>query len=507
MKDTRDADPTEPRLDSATANRARELSAHLRVLGRAELVRELPPTDLVVGRRTEGTATESGLLTFSDPAMSRRHAQFVGPPGAWRLRDLGSRNSTFVDGHALPPGGEVTITDGMVVRLGDTLLLLRHGPAPRVGVVEVAPGVFPGRAPSAYAVRRRLQALLASAGHVLIQGETGTGKERIARAFAVPGRPFVPQNCAELSRDLARSELFGHARGSFSSALTAKQGLVDTADHGVLFLDEVGELTPDVQAELLRFLEDGYYRPVGATELRRSSARLVAATNVDLDVAVRSGRFRRDLLARLRASNPPLELPPLRERREDLLAWAGEFFDQARKEHERGAETAHRSLARSDRAEPGARDRAEFPRTDANRPLGDSVDLTAIWPWHAGLAECMLLYPWPANLRELRGVSRGLAQTGVPCAELRADDLPEALREFRRGLRGATEPLAVVAPVAPAQPERAQLEAALTIHAGSVRATAAQFGVDRRKLYRWCERLGIDLDLFRANPEPEDRDE
>jgi transcriptional regulator with GAF, ATPase, and Fis domain len=114
-------------------------------------------------------------------------------------------------------------------------------------------------------------------------------------------------------------------RGAFRGAHTAKAGLVDAAGSGVLFLDEVGELPLDVQGDLLRFLDDGSFRAVGSIELRHSSARIIAATNVDLDDAVRAGRFRRDLLARLRASNRPVELPPLRQRPEDILGWARRF--------------------------------------------------------------------------------------------------------------------------------------------------------------------------------------
>src|SRR5690606_39165419 len=185
---------------------------------------------------------------------------------------------------------------------------------------------FPGVSSVAAQVRQRIRQLTDGTGHVLILGETGTGKERVARAIGATTRSLVPQNCAELSHELARSELFGHVRGAFRGATTSRVGLVELANEGALFLDEVGELALDVQAELLRFLEDGHYRPVGATELRHSSARVIAATNVDLDQAVARGGFRRDLLARLRASNRPLELPPLRERRDDIHGWSIRFL-------------------------------------------------------------------------------------------------------------------------------------------------------------------------------------
>lgn len=401
---------------------------------------------------------EVTCLLLDDPWISRRHARLHAADGIWQVTDLGGRNRAFVDGRPLAEGGDVPLLEGSLIRIGDTLLVFRLGAALPALDAAADNGAFPGRAPSAFAVRDRLRKLSGTGGHVLVLGETGTGKERVSRALATPERPFVPQNCAELTRDFARSELFGYLRGAFSGAIASKTGLVEIAERGVLFLDEIGELSLDVQADLLRFLEDGYYRPIGATELRRSSARLVAATNVDLDAAVRAGRFRRDLLTRLRSSNAPLELPPLRARREDILEWAEFFFWEAtpKPPHERGV------------------------------------------AWNAGTAECLMLYPWPGNLRELRGVIRTLAASGLDLS-ICTEWLPPELRDHRRSLRGSSE--SVFVGKGPPSPEltREDVEATLRATAGSVRATAQQFGIDRRKLYRLCERLGINLDRYRAN--------
>lgn len=500
-------------------------------------------------------------LLFDDPWVSRRHARLHEREGSWWITDLGSRNRAFVDGVALSEGRTMELGDGALIRLGETLLVFRARPeaeraarggrggarrhrgwhlsslgpagwpaAPRHGEGGAAgfPG-FPGCAPSARAVRRRIAQLARGRGPVLVLGETGTGKERVARALGDPERPFVPQNCAELTRELARSELFGHVRGSFSGAVAAKSGLVEAAERGVLFLDEIGELTMEVQAELLRFLEDGSYRPVGSTELRRSGARVVAATNVDLDAAVRGGRFRMDLLARLRASNPPLELPPLRARREDILEWAAYFFGEAVQE---------RASA------------AEANVVEGQPPIAPPIaaPIATGGPRNAGTAECLLLYPWPGNLRELRGVMRGLAEAGLPLS-LRPEQLPRELREHRRALRAAGEereareareemsrsgPREAAASAnsdaasaekrermkegdgaakeaSAGSDERGDLaltretvEAALTETMGSVRAAAHRLGIDRRKLYRLCEKLGIDLDRYRSSPKKED---
>lgn len=457
-------DDTKGRDDSATRSEAADAHAHVHIVAgeRAGTYHAIGRVGLLLGRTgAQLTPAEGVGLLLDDPWISRRHARLHAERGRWEVTDLGGRNRAFVDGAPLAAGGDLALADGALIRIGDTLLVFRIGvPADPDEADSMG---FPGRAPSAHAVRKRLLQLSRTSGHVLVLGETGTGKERVARAMGAAGRPFVPQNCAELTREFARSELFGHLRGSFSGAIATKAGLVEVAEQGVLFLDEIGELALDVQAELLRFLEDGYYRPIGATELRRSSARLVAATNVDLDAAVRGGRFRRDLLTRLRSSNLPLGLPPLRGRREDILGWAERFFEEV---------TPQRSGTQ----------------------------------WNAGTAECLLLYPWHGNLRELRGMIRGLSAAGLDLA-LRPEQLPADLRDYRRALRGSNE--AVPVTKEPAAPEltRETIEGVLSATSGSVRATAERFGIERRKLYRLCDRLGIDLDRFRLNAERKEQDD
>lgn len=416
-------------------------------------------------------------VAFDDPRMSREHAQLVATPGGWWLVDLGSRNGSVVNGLRVEPKARAPLPSGAVLRMGDTVLVFREGPAPS----EPAPpsqlasfigdaerGAFPGISACAHVIRRRIARLSERSGHVLILGETGTGKERVARAMT-PHRdiPPVVQNCAELTRELARSELFGHLRGAFTGAHANRAGLVEMAGEGVLFLDELGELPYEVQGEALRFLEDGMYRPVGAMELRRSRARVVAATNVDLDEAVRRGGFRRDLLARLRASNQQLELPPLRARREDILGWARAF----------------------------------------------AVELTGQEPaqrFTASALECLLLYPWPENLRELRGVIRELCDAH-PDGVIRAEDLPERVRAGRDELRSASHAVAgaepplrfggggpPVSPPPRPEPSAEEIIRVLEERKGNVRGSAEQLAMERTKLYRRCRSLGIDPESFRV---------
>jgi DNA-binding NtrC family response regulator len=439
----------------------------------------------VVGSKGTSIGRPGGDCDFivDDGRMSRKHARIERSVAGWQIQDLMSRNGGFVNGRGLGRGGRAALAEGAVLRLGDTLMSFRATIPTTDGRADSP--VFPGVSPVAVAIRRRIDALASAGGHVLIFGETGTGKESIAKMIGEQRapHPFVTLNSAELSRDLARSELFGHVRGAYTHATSNRPGLVDKAGDGVLFLDEIGELSLDVQAELLRFLEDGSYRPVGSTELRHSNARVVAATHVDLDRAVQNNKFRRDLLARLRASNEPLELPPLRERREDILGWTQLFF------HELG------------------------------RDAGPT-------PWTVGALECLLLYPWTENLRELHRVVGHAAEQspGFPCG---TEHLPAKLRAHRGTLRSpssgapyeeptpANDPQPQSEPPAPdipmPDPTRLEIDEALRKTAGRMRTAAQLLGIDRRKLYRLCDNFSIDYRLYRAqtyrDDEEEDRDD
>ena len=171
---------------------------------------------------------------------------------------------------------------------------------------------------------------------VLIEGETGTGKELAARAMHYGGilrdKPFVPVNCGAFPEGLIESELFGHIKGTFTDARADLPGLVETASGGSLFLDEIDTLTPKAQVALLRFLQDGRYRPIGSRVERKVDVRILAATNANLDQLAESGNFRSDLLYRLRILT--LKMPPLREREQDALLLARVFFTRCRQENQ-----------------------------------------------------------------------------------------------------------------------------------------------------------------------------
>jgi NtrC-family two-component system response regulator AlgB len=219
---------------------------------------------------------------------------------------------------------------------------------------------------------------------VLIRGESGTGKGVLARALHAqsPRRahPFVVVNCPTLSEDLLASELFGHARGAFTGAVRDQAGRVEAADQGTLFLDEIGEIPPGLQVKLLRFLQDKEFERVGETTTRRADVRVVAATNRDVAADVKSGRFREDLLYRLNVVE--LEVPPLRDRPEDILA------------------LAHRFLA--------------FFAAQAKRPLPELSK---------GAEQALLAHRWPGNVRELRN-SIERAVILWPAAKIEAEAFP-----------------------------------------------------------------------------------
>ncbi len=217
-------------------------------------------------------------------------------------------------------------------------------------------GGLVGQSPEMEKLYRILSKVAFSTHPVLILGESGTGKELVARSIHFNGtnaaKPFIPVDCGSLVPTLIESELFGHVKGAFTGADRAKEGLLASADGGTVFLDEIGELPLDLQAKLLRALQEKEVRPVGATQARPISARVLAATNRDLATMVEQGRFRKDLYFRLNVVN--LRIPPLRNRRDDIAPLAMHFLDRMRQET--GVE---RSLLRRD---PAHDDRVRLAR-------------------------------------------------------------------------------------------------------------------------------------------------
>jgi DNA-binding NtrC family response regulator len=325
--------------------------------------------------------------------------------------------------------------------------LNRSAEPPATPVPETThPAGIIGRSAGMLTVYKQIAYAADSWAPVLITGESGTGKELIARAIhrhsRRASRPFVAVNCGALVETLLESELFGHVRGSFTGAVSDHKGVFEQAHGGSVFLDEIGDTTPALQVKLLRVLQEAEVRPVGSTRTVRVDARVIAATNVDLDRAVAEHRFRQDLYYRL--SVIVIHLPPLRERRGDIPLLIDQFL------------------------------RASSIRSGRN---------VAISP---GAVNALVNYEWPGNVRELENTierlvvfSRGEIDVGdLPAAVVAAPTLREQLFD---GL-----------------PTLDELERRYLLHVlqevGGNRSRAAEtLGIDRRTLYRMAERFGIDL--------------
>ncbi|MEE8409449.1 MAG: sigma 54-interacting transcriptional regulator [Myxococcota bacterium] len=270
----------------------------------------LGSTPIVVGRHPACT------LRLDDRQVSSLHCLLQQTPNGVRVLDLGSRNGTLV---RASPACDVLVRSRSIIRVGNTRLLV----APELA------GPSPASLPSPQMKRLddTLQRIAPSDAPVLIQGETGVGKDSVAcRVHELSGRAgrFVALNAAAITETLAGSELFGHVRGAFTGADTDRDGAFVVADGGTLFLDEVAELPPRAQAELLRVVEQGKIRPLGTAHEVPVDVRIVAATHRDLAARVRSGRFREDLYHRLCVV--PVTVPPLRQRPKDLDFLARQFL-------------------------------------------------------------------------------------------------------------------------------------------------------------------------------------
>jgi two-component system response regulator GlrR len=278
------------------------------------------PGEFATGRCTIGSAPSCDLV-IADPTVSRFHCELTIGDRRARIRDLGSRNGTFVDG---TPIENAFLRTGSQIRLGQSVVRFRRAdlghPVELSGRTRF--GNLVGSSARMRATFAILEKIAATDGTVLLQGETGTGKSAAARSIHLESRrrsgPFIKADCAAIPASLLESEFFGHARGAFTGALQARVGAFEAAHGGTLFLDEIGELPLELQPKLLLALDQGEIHRVGDSpgHVRNVDVRIVAATNRDLRAEVNAGRFREDLYYRLAVFS--VELPPLRERPEDL---------------------------------------------------------------------------------------------------------------------------------------------------------------------------------------------
>jgi DNA-binding NtrC family response regulator len=323
---------------------------------------------------------------------------------------------------------------GRALRRGDRLEAASRSQGEAGALIAVSAAMRP--------VLELIERVGPSDANVLVTGENGTGKGTVAqRLHAVStraARPLIVVNAGGLSEGVFESELFGHVKGAFTDAKTDRIGRFEMADGGTLFLDEIANLSPSLQAKLLRVVESGEFEPVGSSRTRKVDARLISATNANLQPEVSAGRFRQDLLFRL--NTVEIQLPPLRERQEDIAPLAEHFLRQHA--------TRYRKLLTG--CEPDA--------------------LTALFA-HA----------WPGNVRELdHAIERGVLMAQGP--RLRADDLG-----LRRGAEGAPR----IEEMSLDEVERWLVEKTLAREGGNVNRAAEALGLSRSAMYRRLQKLGL----------------
>jgi DNA-binding NtrC family response regulator len=389
--------------------------------------------------------SEPGVdIRLDDPTVSRRHCVIEPTEERVLVRDLASTNGTLLNGVRVPTA---ELRPGLVLTLGTVRL--------RVAMDTKLDAEIVGESAPMQSMRAEIARYAIVPIPVLILGDTGTGKELVARALHdQSGRKgaFVPVNCGSLPKELIESELFGHERGAFTGADTRRRGLFQEADGGTLFLDEIGELPELLQTRLLRVLENGVVRPVGATREHVVNVRVVAATHVDLRRAVASGRFRNDLYYRLNAAS--VHTPPLRSRRSDIPLLVERIMQDE-------AAIGHRC-----------------------RVSAEAMDM-------------LMEHDWPGNVRELKNVLTRAAALGsnvLQPADLRLGDAALVVDDDVVTIGGQKY----------TQIEREILSRAVRRCDGNQRAASAALGIPRSTLNDKLRRYRIDTKELLKNKKKKD---
>ena len=402
--------------------------------------------EIVFGRRPTGDVA----MRIRDACLSRNHA-ILGPSRGtyYAIRDADSKNHCFVDGvqveqHELQPGS--------VVRIGHTIMVHRHVPegAPRPGssstaMADAAAGLV-GASYAVHALREALRTVARTNVPVLIEGETGVGKDAAARVIHELSRanqPFHPVGCAGLPASGAESALFGTISRPGGEDSDATRGHFHLANGGTLYLDELGALSRDAQPTLLRVLEDSAIRRVGGVEPEAIDVRVIASSNEDLEDLIEAGRFRPDLYARF--TDFPIHIPPLRDRPDDVIALAHHFLVMNRSQLRLSADTA----------------------------------------------EALLLHDWPYNVREVEKLIRRLCLT-VEGDRISLRDLPHETAERVKYRGSATHSSETDS----RRPSETELRATLQTLGGRVSRVATHFHVHRRVVYRWLALYGLQASAF-----------
>jgi transcriptional regulator with GAF, ATPase, and Fis domain len=465
---------------------------------------QLSPAYVFVSRELTIGREPTNLICVPEQAVSRQHARIYTSPDPvtgtdrWFLQDLGSRNGTMVDGAYV---SEIELEPNHEIRVGDAIFKFVESGVERAVEYRIDGRVAGDRKAKLFTdlvgnaqmdnIAADIERIAPKELSAVILGETGTGKEVIARGIhRLSGRRGSLQaiNCAAIPHNLLESELFGYRRGAFSGADRDKPGLIKLADQGTLFLDEIGDMPLEAQAKLLRVLQSREVFPLGATTPEHVDIRIVCATHRDLYQYVKEGKFRGDLLARL--NEHVVRIPPLRERKEDIVLLA---------------------------------------RTFASRYGRPNLQFSF------SFVVALLHYDWPFNVRELEScIKRAVALTDG--ALLDTVHLPDAIAEHMKGygdrpriqatsnyppaplgppdsvvippLRppygGAplsNPPPSVMPPSGPPSrrgpPTEDELRALLQRHRGNVAAVGRELGKERMQVHRWLKRYNIDLAEYR----------
>jgi DNA-binding NtrC family response regulator len=405
-----------------------------------------------------GRDRDAGLV-LEDDEVSRRHAEvwYDGAAERWVAGDCGSRNGLWVDGQRVE---RAALRHGAVLRIGRTLLVAVDAVVAAGRQLRHETQTLRGHSVAMQQVRGEIAMLAGQQIPLLVFGETGVGKEVVARELHErSGRsgPFVPVSCASISGGIADGDLFGQTLGTLPEAGAPRGGLFGQARGGTLFLDGIGALPAAVQSKLLRALAIGEVR-TGHTQTAQRDVQVIAATDRDLAEDVASGAFRADLYSRL--AGWVLRVPPLRERRDDIIGLAHAVLDR----------------------------------------------------WHGGrlalsarAAEALLLHDWPFNIRELEYAIEAAAVRAEGDAVIRSRYLPPSIGN--RGLPRQVSPIRDVRPAALAQgtvPSAAELRTLLVAHGGNVLHVARALKKDRQQLYRWLKRYAIDVAAIRSEQRTDD---
>lgn len=404
-------------------------------------------------------------INLVDSWMSSAHVQLKYLMGRWVIEDLDSKNGTRLNGALVK---HAPLSDGDILEMGHSFFVFRSemqlGPhSPAVCSSSEQDPVFPGQPTLVSALDSQLVelgAIARSLVSVLIRGETGTGKELMARGIhqlsARPGA-FVAVNCAAIPETLLEAELFGYQKGAFSGAGHGHVGLIRSADRGTLFLDEIGDLPSHSQVSLLRVLQERQVVPLGETRPVPVDVRLCTATHRDIEHLLATHQIREDFFGRVAGFT--VHLPPLRQRREDLGLIIASLLQ---------------------RLVPRDSERVSFERR---------------------AARALFLYDWPRNIRELEKC----LEAAVALAEEGAIDfqhLPAAVRAAGSRPPGTEAPSDSAAGPSPRrQPEREKLMELLLQHHGNISAVARTLGTSRIQLRRWLAHQLIDPSRYRK-PQP-----